>query len=32
MNWRLAEAVVKPNVGKKMTMKSKYQNVFFMIE
>jgi hypothetical protein len=32
MNWMLADAVVKPSVGKRMTMKRRYQNVFFMIE
>ena len=32
MNSIPAEAVVKPRVGRKMTMKSRYQKVFFMIE
>ena len=32
MNWMPAEAVVKPRVGKKITMKRRYQNVFFMME
>ena len=32
MNWMLAEAVVKPNVGNRITMNNKYQKVFFIIE
>jgi hypothetical protein len=36
MNWMLAEAVVKPRVGKKITMKRRYlqsmfQNFFFFV-